>query len=92
MNVVALRALKRAQVETHALRHDASEHHVSMALWTGGALDVDVDAFGQGMRLWHDASLKEAGAQHSLSPVCACEGSAVIKQLWVLRFRFAVQY
>jgi hypothetical protein len=73
MNVVALRALKRAQVETHALRHDASEHHVSMALWTGGALDVDVDAFGQGMRLWHDASLKEAGAQHSLSPVCACE-------------------
>ena len=55
------------------MRRDASEHHLSMAFWAGGALDVYVDAFGQGMGLRHDASLKEAGAQHSLSPVCACE-------------------
>lgn len=73
MNVVALKALKRSEVETHALRRDASEHHVSMAFWTGGTLDVNVDAVGQGMRFWHDASLAETGAQHSLSPVCACE-------------------
>jgi hypothetical protein len=60
MNVLALTALKRVEIETHALRHDASEHHVAMALWTSGTMNVDVDVFGQGMRFWHDASLEEA--------------------------------
>jgi hypothetical protein len=59
VNVFALRTLEHAEVETHAVRHDASEHHLSMASWAGGALDVHVDAFGQGMGFWHDASLKE---------------------------------
>jgi hypothetical protein len=72
-NLVALWALKRAEVETHAYRHDASEHHVSMAAWANGAVNVNVDVVGQGMRLWHDASLDEAGAQHSQSPLSACE-------------------
>jgi hypothetical protein len=63
-------AFKRAEVETRACRHDASEHHVSMALWASRALDLNVDVVGQGGGgLWHDASLEEAGAQHSLSPV-----------------------
>ena len=87
-----LGALERAEVETHAVRHDAGEHHLSTASWAGGALDVYVDAFGQEVGLWHDASLNEAGAQHSRSPVCACESNAVIRQLWVLNFSFAVQY
>jgi hypothetical protein len=73
VNVFALGTLEHAEVETHAVRHDASEHHLITASWAGGALDVYVDAFGQGMGLRHDASLKEAGAQHSRSPVCACE-------------------
>jgi hypothetical protein len=72
MSVVALRAFKCAEVEADVQGHDASEHHLSIALWAGGAMDDSADAFGQGMRFWHDASLKEAGAQHSLSPVCAC--------------------
>jgi len=42
---------------------------VSPAFWAGGAVDQRVDVFGQGMGFWHDASLKEAGAQHSQSPV-----------------------
>jgi hypothetical protein len=46
---------------------------MSKALWAGWALDMNVDRFGQGMRFWHNASLKEAGAQHSQSPV-ACLG------------------
>jgi hypothetical protein len=73
MNVVAFRALKGAEVEPHACRHDASEHHTSIALSEDRAMDVNVDVFGQGMGFWHDAFLKEAGAQHSLSPVYACE-------------------
>ena len=73
MNVVALRALKGAEVEPHACRHDASEHHMSIALSADRAMDVNVDVFGQGMGFWHDGSLKAAGAQHSLSPVYACE-------------------
>jgi hypothetical protein len=73
MSVVALGTFKGAEVKTHACRHDASEHHVSLALWAGGAMDESADVFGQGMGFWHDASLKEAGAQHSQSPACACE-------------------
>ena len=55
MSVVALRALKHAEVEPHhACRHDASEHHMSMALWAGRAMDVNVDVFGQRMGFGHD--------------------------------------
>ena len=75
MNVVALRALEHVEVETHACGHDASEHHVSMALWASGAMDVNVDVVRQQIGFLHDASLKEAGAQHSLSPV-VCRGVA----------------
>jgi hypothetical protein len=46
---------------------------MSIALSADRAMDVNVDVFGQGMGFWHDAFLKEAGAQHSLSPVYACE-------------------
>jgi hypothetical protein len=73
MSTVAFGTLKGAQVEPHACRRDASEHHMSLALWAGGAVDENADVFGQEMGFWHDASLKEAGAQHSQSPVCACE-------------------
>ena len=73
MGAVAFRTLEGAEAKSHACRHDASEHHVSVALWAGGAVDESADVFGQGMGFWHDASLKEAGAQHSQSPVCACE-------------------
>jgi hypothetical protein len=73
VNVVALWAFKGVEVEPHACRHDASEHHMSIALSADRAVDVNADVFGQGMGFWHDAFLKEAGAQHSLSPVHACE-------------------
>ena len=73
MNVFALRALKGVEVETHACGHDASEHHVSMALSASRAMNVKVDVVRQEIGFLHDASLiKEAGAQHSLSPVDAC--------------------
>ena len=49
---------------------DASEHHLGPALRTGGALNCSEWNDGrQALRLGHDASLKQAGAQHSLSPV-----------------------
>jgi len=73
MGAVAFRTLEGAEAKSHACRHDASEHHVSVALWAGGAVDESADVFGQGMGFWHDASLNEAGAQHSQSRVCACE-------------------
>jgi hypothetical protein len=69
VKAIAPRTFKRAEIEPGVRGHDASEHHVSMTLWASGALDVEVDAIGQRMELWHDASLKDAGAQHSLSPV-----------------------
>ena len=73
MNVFALGALKGVEVETHACGHDASEHHVSMALSASRAMNVKVDVVRQEIGLLHDVSLiKEAGAQHSLSPVDAC--------------------
>lgn len=66
VNVVANSAFKHAEVETHTCRHDASEPHVTMAFWAGRALDPDVAGHGTCFR--HDASLEEAGAQHSQSP------------------------
>jgi hypothetical protein len=72
MSVVALGAFKCTEVEADVQGHDASEHHLSIALWAGGVMDDSADTFGQGMRFWHDASLKEAKARHSRSPVCAC--------------------
>jgi hypothetical protein len=73
MNVVALGALKRAEVEAHVCGHDASEHHMSMTLGASKAINVGVDVVRQETGFLHDASLK--GAQHSLSPV-ACRGVA----------------
>ena len=67
MNVVALKALKRVEVETHACGHDASEHHVSMTLGASGAMDVSVNVFGPGTKFCHDASLEKAGRErHTL--------------------------
>jgi hypothetical protein len=50
---------------------------VSVAPWAGGALDLNVDVAGEGIRFCHDASLKEAGAQHSQSPVM-CLGEVAV--------------
>jgi hypothetical protein len=55
VNVIALRALKRADIETHTCRHDASEHHVSAALWASRAMDVKVDVVRQEIGFLHDA-------------------------------------
>jgi hypothetical protein len=67
--VAALKALERADIETHTCRHDASEHHVSAALWASGAMDVEIGVVRQEIGCLHDAFLiEEAGAQHSLSP------------------------
>jgi hypothetical protein len=93
LNVFALGTLEHAEVETHAMRHDAREHHMSTASWADGALDVNVDAFGQEMGFWHDASSRKRRRErntlgHRYVPV----SNAVIKQLWVLKLRFAGQY
>jgi hypothetical protein len=57
VNLIALRALKRAEVETQTRGHDASEHHMSAALWANRAFNLNVDTVRQGMRFWHNASL-----------------------------------
>ena len=69
MKEVTLKALKRADIETHTCRHDTSEHHVTAALWASRTMGVEVDVVRQEIGFLHDASLiEEAGAQHSLSP------------------------
>ena len=47
VNVVALRALKRADIETQTRRRDASERHVSAALWASRTMEVKVDIVRQ---------------------------------------------
>jgi hypothetical protein len=70
VSVGAPRAFEPAEVETHASRRDAREHHERMTLWASWTMDVGVYIVGQEIRVLHDASLKrEAGAQRSLSPV-----------------------
>jgi hypothetical protein len=67
--LIADSALKRMQVDAPgACWLDANEHHLGLALRTGGALICSEWNDGrQALRLGHDASLERA--QHSLSPV-----------------------
>jgi hypothetical protein len=68
--VIADSAFKRMQVDARACWLDTGEHHRGLALRTSGALNCNEWNDGrQALRLGHDASLKQAGAQHSLSPV-----------------------
>jgi hypothetical protein len=53
MNVIAVGALERAEVETHACWHDVNLHHVSMALWAGTPLNLNVDMAGRRTDFWH---------------------------------------
>jgi hypothetical protein len=69
--LIADSAFKRMQVDAPgACWLDANEHHLGLALRTGGALNRSEWNDGRvALRLGHDASLEQAGAQHSLSPV-----------------------
>ncbi|MFL5237585.1 MAG: hypothetical protein ACJ8EL_08270, partial [Rhizomicrobium sp.] len=69
--LIADSAFKRLQVDAPgACWLDANEHHLGLALRTGGALNCSEGNDGrEALRLGHDASLEQAGAQHSLSPV-----------------------
>ena len=67
--VMADSAFKRMQVDACACWFDTGKHHRGVALRTSRALNCHEWNDGrQGLRLGHDASLKQAGAQHSLSP------------------------
>ena len=61
MNVVALRALERAEVETHTCGHDAREHHESTALWARWTMDVSAYVVRQEIGFLHNASLTRQG-------------------------------
>src|SRR6266508_4957604 len=69
--MIADSAFKRMQVDASgACWLDADEHHLGLTLRTSGALNCSEWNDGrQALRLGHDASLEQAGAQHSLSPV-----------------------
>src|SRR4051812_22443201 len=69
--LIADSAFKRLQVDAPgACWLDANEHHLGLAIGTGGALNCSEWNDGrEALRLGHDASLEQAGAQHSLSPV-----------------------
>jgi hypothetical protein len=69
---IALRALKRADIETHTCRHDASEHHVSAALWASRAMDVEVDVVRQEIGLLHDDFPHRGGGSATLSVTGRC--------------------
>jgi hypothetical protein len=59
---IALRALKRADIETQTRRHDASEYHVCAALWASRAMDVEIDVVRQKIGFLHDDfPLEKAG-------------------------------
>ena len=66
MKVGAL-TFEGAEVETHASRHDAREHRESTALWASWTMDAGAHLVRQEIRFLHNASLREAGAQRSLT-------------------------
>jgi hypothetical protein len=58
----APRAFERAEVETHASRRDAREHHEGLTLWASWAMDAGVYVVRQEIGFLHDASLKGGGS------------------------------
>lgn len=57
-------ALKHADIETHTCRHDACEYHVSAALWTSRAMDLEIDVVRQEIGFLHNAfPLREGGSR-----------------------------
>jgi hypothetical protein len=69
---ITLRALKRADIETHTCRHDASEYHVSAALWASRAMDVEIDVVRQEIGFLHDAFPHREGGSATLSVTGRC--------------------
>src|ERR1700722_15623638 len=69
--VIADSAFERMQVDAPgACWLDADKHHMGLARRTGRALNCSEWNDGrQALRLGHDASLEQAGARYSLSPV-----------------------
>jgi hypothetical protein len=69
--LIADSAFERMQVDAPGVCWlDADKHHMGVARRTGGALNCSEWNDGrQALRLGHDASLEQAGAQYSLSPV-----------------------
>jgi hypothetical protein len=65
--MIADSAFKRMQVDARACWLDTGEHHRGLALRTSRALNCN--EWNDGRRVGHDASLEQAGARHSLSPV-----------------------
>ena len=67
MNVGALRAFERAEVEAHASRHDAREHRDSAALWASWTMDAGAYVVRQEIRFLHDAFPQKGGGSATLS-------------------------
>jgi hypothetical protein len=67
VNVVAFSAVECPEFKAYPRGRYAREHHISPALLANRASDFDVDAFGQGMSLWHGASLNETSATLSVT-------------------------
>ena len=63
MKEITLRALKRAYIEAYTCRHDASEYHVSAALWASRAMNVEIDVVRQEIGFLHGTSLFEGGSR-----------------------------
>jgi hypothetical protein len=62
VDVVALWAFKRAEVEAYSCGHDAREHHDTTALWASWTMDVSVYIIRQEIGFLHNASLKGGGS------------------------------
>jgi hypothetical protein len=78
---ITLRALKRADIETHTCGHDASEHHVSAALWASRAVQVDV--VRQEIGFLHDAFPHRGGGSATEINLIAANKKYSGKQLYL---------
>jgi hypothetical protein len=88
VKVIAAGTLKCAAVEARARGHDASEHHLSMALWASGAVGVNVDLMRQGAAIRHDASPQQGGSATLSVTGNVPDEVAVMEPAFIIEFRF----
>jgi hypothetical protein len=55
VRVIARGALECAKLKPHAGGRDSGQHHVSIAFWAAGTLQLNVDVLGQETGFLHDA-------------------------------------
>jgi hypothetical protein len=92
IDVIAIDALKHAQLEPDARTLDLSQDHWPQTFGTGVGLNRYAAWIEQDCKGWHDANLNQGASITELSVTDRCRLRAVMKTPWTHRHLGAVPF